>query len=214
MPPSSILKIRCRRITERGSRSDCAKTPDDFKRYHFISWKTQTTIYRTGLYRTSSSLVRPGWSFLIEKELGFRLGLVLPRPDIEAQKLCESICGNIYYPSTLDENLEVEHVLDDGVGFGHWFTDDVWIRIVFNRTEHKWKDAGNIETNIEYYFRNGDTDKGHVSMDGLGKWESRSWTESLSEYILCELSKTASIHQFTPDEFTTSTPLTTWSTTL
>ena len=92
------------------------------------------------------------WSFLIEKELGIRLGttrngLVLGRPDIEAQKLCESFCGSIYYPSSLAENLEVERVLDIEVN-DHWFSDDVWIRIVFNRTDHKWKDAGNIETNI------------------------------------------------------------------
>ena len=110
------------------------------------------------------------------------------------------------------ENLEVEHVLDDGVSSA-WFTDDVWIRVVFNRTEHKWKDAGNIETYMEYNFRNGDTEKGHVSMDGLGGWESRSGTYSLSEYLLCELSQAASIHQFTPDEFTTMSTLTSGTTT-
>ena len=163
-------------------------------------------------YKEQASAERArSWFFLYKKRTTWN-ELVLGRPDIEAQKLCESFCGSIYYPSSWAENLEVERVLDIEVS-GHWFSDDVWIRIVFNRTDHKWKDAGNIETNIEYNFRNGDTQKRHVSMDSLGGWKSRSGIYSLSEYVLCELSKTASIHQFTPDEFTTSTPITTWSTT-
>ena len=104
-----------------------------------------------------------------------RKELVLRRPDIEAQKLCKRFCGNVYYPSTLPENDEVEQVLNDGHP-GSYFRDDVWIRVVYNRTEQKWKDAGNIETNIEYNFRDGfwrNKHYGHVDMDGSGGWESR-----------------------------------------
>ena len=119
------------------------------------------------------------------------------------------------------ENIEVERIIDDGPDLiegypGSFWREDVWIRVVYNRTEQKWKDAGNIETNIEYNFRNGyrDTQAGHVNMDFHGYWESRSGTYNLTEYLLCELSKAASIHQFTPDEFTTTTPFTTlWTTT-
>ena len=134
---------------------------------------------------------------------------------IEAKHFCESICGNIYYPSTLAENHEVEDVLNDKYPRSDFFTEDVWIRVVYNETEGEWKDPDNIETHIDYNFNVErrtfpswkSTSMRHVAMDSPhGKWVSRDGTISLSQYVLCELPKATSIQHNILNEFNTTSP--------
>ena len=62
----------------------------------------------------------------------------------ESQNVCKSICGNLYFPSTQEENDEVEEVFDEISSYD--FTNNwgnFWIRLFYNETEEKWKDADN-----------------------------------------------------------------------
>ena len=55
---------------------------------------------------------------------------------------CKRICGNLYFPSTLAENNEVDKISGyekyDGNPKNH-----IWIRIFYNSTDKKWYDADN-----------------------------------------------------------------------
>ena len=62
----------------------------------------------------------------------------------EAQDVCKNVCGNLYFPSTQEENNEVENVLDNIASyksFDNW--GNFWIRLSYNETEGKWEDADN-----------------------------------------------------------------------
>ena len=117
----------------------------------------------------------------------------------DAKSICEHICGNIYFPSSLEENDETETALDDGY-VSTFFSDPVWIRIVYDKTVGNWTDPDNIEKLTFDNFGYGEdaTYRGHVIMRGYGRWDTKFGTHSLSEYALCELSsKTVSSQQIT-----------------
>ena len=83
----------------------------------------------------------------------------------DANNACKSVCGRIYFPSTMAESDEVEQFLNDQAGIhgpeqvglrtnqsvDPWDQDsfdggrDVWIRLVYYRTEDEWKDADGKE---------------------------------------------------------------------
>ena len=157
-------------------------------------------------------LVKDDLKILVKESLTTSKDIILVQKKyrqqyIEAKHFCESICGNIYYPSTLAENHEVEDVLNDKYPRSDFFTEDVWIRVVYNETEGEWKDPDNIETHIDYNFREKSTIMRNVYMDSPhGKWVSRDGTISLSQYVLCELPKATSIQHNILNEFNTTSP--------
>ena len=67
----------------------------------------------------------------------------------QARDTCKGICGNLYFPSTMAENDEVKDVLVEIMDY-HCIRspflsadENVWIRLVYNETEMKWKDPDN-----------------------------------------------------------------------
>ena len=109
----------------------------------------------------------------------------------DAEDVCKDICGRIYFPSSLDENLDVEKVLDDGVS-GPYFSDDVWLRIFYNETIGNLTDPDNNELLTFRHFYSYDTrisGRNNVRMAANGRWASRSGTHPVDEYVLCELTK-------------------------
>ena len=109
----------------------------------------------------------------------------------DAEDVCKDICGRIYFPSTLDENLDVEQVLDDGVS-GPYFSDDVWIRMFYNETVGDLTDPDNNELVTFRYLDHGDSSfswRKNVRMNAIGRWAPRSGTHPLDEYVLCELTR-------------------------
>ena len=117
----------------------------------------------------------------------------------DAQNVCADICGRIYFPSTLEENIAVKNVLNEELGPTSgspdgYFYDDVWIRIVYNTTIGDWTDPDDEKTlTFQNFFYQRDKkprykEALHVRMDSLGDWMSRSGTRHLfSKYVLCEL---------------------------
>ena len=64
----------------------------------------------------------------------------------EAKDACESICGSLYFPSTLPENRELKSVFNDVCNHGyHICSRGTWIRLRYNETEKKWKDPDGKE---------------------------------------------------------------------
>ena len=59
-----------------------------------------------------------------------------------AKVICESICGDLYFPSTLEENYEAYSIL----GSQDRNCVQIWLRLVYNETEGIWKDPENKGT--------------------------------------------------------------------
>ena len=90
----------------------------------------------------------------------------------EAESLCKSICGKIYFPSTLVENNEVAEIAHKGGSTGA----DIWLRITDEETEGIWKDVENRE-NLSFKNwakdqpNNSGGDQHHASFTGeKGRW--------------------------------------------
>ena len=117
----------------------------------------------------------------------------------KAKSVCENICGNLYFPSTMNETDEVESVLElPRNGY-------VWLRITYNETTGKWYDPEYKETltfvnfdsfdkirdcgnNDKRIHNCGTTKEHHALTDYGGEWWSRSQTsKTTSENVLCEL---------------------------
>ena len=61
-----------------------------------------------------------------------------------AKAICESICGNLYFPATQEENDQVESVFDTIPSYSSFVNrGNVWIRLFYDEAENKWYDADN-----------------------------------------------------------------------
>ena len=103
----------------------------------------------------------------------------------QAKNICESICGSMYFPSTLTENNEVTAIIRKN----HIY--DIWIRISDEQTEGVWKDPDNKEalTFTNWYPGEPDNWNGQEhrgSMLNDGKWVDYKRDKAMS-YIICEL---------------------------
>ena len=101
-----------------------------------------------------------------------------------AKIICESICGAMYFPSTLTENNEVQAIIKN---YGY-----IWIRISDAEKEGTWKDPDNKEvltfTNWDSGQPNnsgGDQHWGFMRSSD-GEWGDADDSYALS-YIVCEL---------------------------
>ena len=106
----------------------------------------------------------------------------------DANSTCESVCGRIYFPSTADENDEVAKFLIDQKS---WM--NIWLRLVYNKTEDAWKDPDNKEILTSELFHRCDAIEScatqYVYMNYRGEWWSNceSDTRLLSSDVVCEL---------------------------
>lgn len=105
----------------------------------------------------------------------------------DAKILCESICGAMYFPSTLIENNEVYTIMKKN-NFG-W----IWIRISDEEKEGSWKDPDGKEvltfTNWESDQPNnlhGNQHWGEMNVSRDGKWNDDS-SSGMTSSIICEL---------------------------
>ena len=105
----------------------------------------------------------------------------------EAQKLCKSICGSIYFPSSLAENNEVFEIARTA----KTEHEDIWLRLSDEQTEGVWKD---FESREDLTFTN--WDKGQPNnYDGIqhrvlfirnsGKWNDAVFS-FLVTHVICE----------------------------
>lgn len=106
----------------------------------------------------------------------------------DAESLCNSICGAIYFPSTLVEYNEVFEIALKG-GFQ---TEDIWLRLSDEETEGVWKDPDNRETLIFENWVGGQPNnvansQHHVYIQSnSGQWGDvkASWE---AKHVICEL---------------------------
>ena len=81
---------------------------------------------------------------IIKTVLSTSKKIVLLRPSAKksfyhAKSICESICGNLYFPSTLVENNIVRFIAKDNGAPDH----NIWLRLSDHEEEGVWKDPDN-----------------------------------------------------------------------
>ena len=108
----------------------------------------------------------------------------------KAKGTCESICGAMYFPSSLAEIKEVAQIMKN-----HAKTDNfwIWIRLSDQEKEGEWKDPDNKEiltfTNWSSGHpnnRNGRQHWGYMWSNWAGRWGALSDGGS-TYHIACEL---------------------------
>ena len=104
-----------------------------------------------------------------------------------AKSICESICGNLYFPSTLVENNVVRFIAEEN-GAPEY---DIWLRLSDHEEEGVWKDPDNKETLTFTNWANPQPDNFN-GYEHFGMfWYSGKWNDVIqsrgASYILCEL---------------------------
>ena len=123
---------------------------------------------------------------IIKTVLSTKKNIILVKPYSsktfkEAKNLCESMCGAMYFPSTLAENNEVSGITKYRI----------WIRISDEEKEEVWKDPDDKEALTFANWDSGQPNNGwggqHCGyMNNDGKWGDDNDKTSL-DYIVCEL---------------------------
>ena len=105
----------------------------------------------------------------------------------QAKSVCESICGNLYFPSTLSESLIARNIARE-----HGAPDkNIWFRISDEDKEGIWKDPDNKEVLMftNWVPRQPDNYRGNENYGIF--WHAEKWNDAPAaygvSYILCEL---------------------------
>ena len=120
--------------------------------------------------------------------------VILLKPDgqknfIEAEKLCKSICGSIYFPSSLAENNEVYEIARQQKPDN----EDIWLRLSDGETEGIWKDPENRETLTFTNWVHGQPNNYDGAQDHvlffrtLGQWNDVGASQ-IVKHVICEFS--------------------------
>ena len=128
------------------------------------------------------SIPSPKWcnlgskNVITESLLSTNKNIILLKPNDgkktfkEAKKICQRICGAMYFPSTLSENNEVSAIVQKNGN--NW----IWIRISDKEEEGTWKDPDNKEVLSFTNWNSGQPDNnggsqswGYLRSDD-GKW--------------------------------------------
>ena len=131
------------------------------------------------------------FNVIIKTVLSTSKKIVLLKPSekksfYHAKSMCESICGNLYFPSTLVENNVVRFIARENGA------QDIWLRLSDHEEEGIWKDPDNKETLTFTDWHDNQPDNYNGNEDyGLfwimiGKWNDATVLHGVS-YIMCEL---------------------------
>ena len=107
----------------------------------------------------------------------------------EAKSLCKSICGRIYFPSSLAEDNEVFQIARKAGSS----EEDIWLRLSDKEFEGIWKDPENGETLTFMNWMKGqpnnfDNNQHHACFQGnSGEWNDVSATSTTNPHVICEL---------------------------
>ena len=101
------------------------------------------------------------------------------------------MCGDLYFPSTLNDDMEIESILNDH----HYETGNLvgwhWIRISNKEMEGIWKDPDNKENLTFTNWMNGyprpGTSRHHAVLTYTGDWFDTFSTMDFTDSLLCEL---------------------------
>ena len=111
----------------------------------------------------------------------------------KSKSICKDICGNLYFPSTLKDDAEIESLLNDHFLNGGKLLGWHFIRIV--KTQNIWKDPDDKENLTFTNWAEGSPDaddKYHVCdralMDYQGEWLDTPDTLDISTEFFFELS--------------------------
>ena len=120
--------------------------------------------------------------------------VIMLKPDSQknfhgAESLCKSICGRIYFPSSLAENNEVFEIAHKRGSQN----EDIWLRLSDEDTEGIWKDAENEETLTFKNWQNGqpnnaDRNGQHHAyfLADSGEWGDANADNSYFAHVICE----------------------------
>ena len=109
-----------------------------------------------------------------------------PKTFKESSSICNSICGLLYFPATIEENNEVRSIAElNNVRGG------LWIRISDKDVEGVWKDAENRESLSFFNWSDGQPnnwrDQDYGYMHSAGFWADANGLDGYI-HLLCELS--------------------------
>ena len=132
------------------------------------------------------------FNVIIKTVLSTSKKIVLIKPSerksfYHAKSICESICGNLYFPSTLEENNVVRFIARENGAPDY----DIWLRLSDHEEEGVWKDHDNKETlTFTNWAKTQPDNSGGNENYGIfwyaGKWNDGNVVHGVS-YILCEL---------------------------
>ena len=148
---------------------DCSQTGSDTEnsKYVWCNLESHNVIFETNLVTAKKvTLLKPA----VKKN--FR----------QAKKICDSICGDLYFPSTLEENNEVAAIIKERDIY------DLLLRISDIEQEWVWKDTDHKEV---LHFTNWagtqpNSGEHYAAMARNGKWWDKK-EKHLVSYILCQL---------------------------
>ena len=119
--------------------------------------------------------------------------VIMLKPDAkknfnEAEKLCESICGSIYFPSSLAENDEVFQIARTAK------TDheDIWLRLSDEEVEGVWKDHENrVDLTFSNWEKNQPNNYGGIQhralfVKNVGEWNDMKASFTVA-HVICEI---------------------------
>ena len=107
----------------------------------------------------------------------------------EAKSLCKSICGRIYFPSSLAENNEVFKIARKTESK----SEDIWLRLSDKESEGIWKDPENRDTLTFMNWEKGqpnnyENNQHHAWFSGnSGEWNDISTDKNTTPHVICEL---------------------------
>ena len=107
----------------------------------------------------------------------------------DANRLCDHICGRLYFPSSLSEITDIQKYAN------HDDPWKIWIRIHYIKLYWFWKDSDKVE-NLKILNWGVEEPKSEVTNRGSanalmgpdGKWYASSGTFKNATHVLCELS--------------------------
>ena len=150
--------------------TNCSKTSVDNENftYEWCNLDSHNVIFQTNLMTTAKkvTLLKPN----VKKN--FR----------QSKKICDSICGDLYFPSTLEENNEVATLMRERDIY------DLLLRISDIEQEWEWKDPDHKEV---LHFTNWaqtqpNSGEHYAVMSRNGRWWDKN-VKHLVSHILCQL---------------------------
>ena len=148
--------------------TDCSQIgSDENSKYKWCNLDSHNVIFQTNLVTAKKvTLLKPA----VKKN--FR----------QSKKICDSICGDLYFPSTFEENNEVAAIIKERDIY------DILLRISDIEQEWVWKDPDHKEVLHFTNWAKTQPNKGehYAIMSRTGRWWDKK-EKHLVSHILCQL---------------------------